>query len=314
VIPPTQTLVGTVFRILGKAVSVRVGDDVYECYLRGRLFEGGAQSETRSQLAVGDNVELTPLDRHEGMERGVIHSVRERETMLVRQLGGKKPRLQVLAANLDQLVIVSALDRPRFKTGLIDRYLVIAHHAGIAPALVLNKIDLGDERAREEARAELSIYEKLGYPVVMACAKSGEGLQALRDTLRDRRSALAGHSGVGKTKLAAAIQPGIELSSGSVDRRGKGRHTTTASTLFPLGFGGELVDTPGVRELSIRHVPREALAPGFVEMRPYLGKCHFATCSHTAEPYCAVKKALTTGAISKPRYESYCHLFEELHP
>ena len=313
VIEPTATLVGTVFRILGKAVSVRVGDEVYECYLRGRLFERAARSGVKTQIAVGDDVELTSLDGHEDVEKGVIHAVRERRTMLVRQLGGQRPKLQILAANVDQLVIVSALDRPPFKTGLIDRYLVIAHHAGIAPALCLNKIDLGNESARGGARAELSVYASLGYPIVMTCAKSGAGLPELQELLTGKRSALAGHSGVGKTKLAAALQPGLELSSGAVDRRGKGRHTTSASTLFPLDFGGELVDTPGVRELSVRHVPRLELARCFLEMRPFLGKCHFATCSHTAEPYCAVKEAMKSAEVSESRYESYRHLYDELH-
>ena len=304
---PTDVEVGTVFRILGKEVSVRTDSQSYDCYLRGRLFTGRDSSE-RNQVAVGDRVELTPLSA----SKGVIHGVLPRRTAIVRQVGKRKVSLQVMAANVDQIVIVSALEHPRFKTGLIDRYLVIAHDADIAPALCLNKIDIGDEQALVEARAELEPYRALGYPVVFTSATTGAGLDELRALLKDQRSVLTGHSGVGKSKLAAAIQPGLKLSSARVDRHGKGRHTTTASTLFRLDFGGELVDTPGVREISLSHIERSKLADGFIELHPFLHRCHFASCSHIPEPHCVVKGAVEDGSIARERYESYCRLYEEL--
>ena len=304
---PTNVVVGTVFKILGKVVSVRTETGTFECYLRGRLFTDPS-SRLRNQVAVGDRVELTPL----GASKGVIHSVLERRTAIVRLAGRRKPALQVLAANVDQVVVVSALERPRFKTGLIDRYLVIAHDARITPVLCLNKVDLGDEKALAEAMFELEPYQKLGYPLVLTSAKREDGLPALRELLKDKRSVLSGHSGVGKSKLAAAIQPGLQLSSANVDRHGKGRHTTTASTLFTLGFGGELVDTPGVRELSLSHIDRAHLAHGFIEFRPFLERCHFSSCCHIPEPHCVVKGAVDDGKISKWRYESYRRLYEEL--
>jgi ribosome biogenesis GTPase len=315
--PPAPTLAGTVFRILGKEVSVRVptrdGPRTIECYLRGRLF-GEQRSETSNQLVVGDSVELDAIEPMvgEGPFRGVIHGVRPRRTALVRRVGGRKPRIQVLAANLDQLVVVSAIVDPPYKTGLIDRYLVIAHHAGISPSLCLNKIDLGDETALRKADQELGTYRSIGYSVVLTSAKSGTGLPELQAILKGKRSVLAGHSGVGKSKLAAAIQPGIRLSSADVDRHGRGRHATTASTLFTLDFGGELVDTPGVRELSIRQVERNDLARCFLDFRPFLERCHFTSCSHIPEPHCAVKEATEGGSISRARYESYVRLYEEL--
>jgi ribosome biogenesis GTPase len=309
----SPSLVGTVFKILGKEVSVRVdtarGSLALECYLRGRLFEG--DDTHRNQIAVGDRVELDPVGPVE-MSRGVIHRVLPRERTLVRLVPGKKPRLHVLAANLDQIVIVSALVDPPFKAGLVDRYLVIAHHAGIEPALCLNKIELGDEGLREKAREVFSVYRSLGYRFVETSAKTGAGIEELRALLAGRRSVLVGHSGVGKSKLAGAVQPGVTLSSGEVDRHGRGRHTTTASTLIGLDFGGEIVDTPGVRELSIRHVRAAELARCYPEMRPYLGKCRFTSCSHVPEPGCAVKEALEKGDIAKVRYESYSRLYGEL--
>ena len=306
---PTDTVVGTVFKILGKVVSVRTDTTTFECSLRGRMFTRD-RAGLGNQMAVGDLVELTPVSTSKGI--GVIHGILERRNAIVRLVGRRTPTLRVLAANVDQIVVVSALERPRFKTGLIDRYLVIAHDAGIAPALVLNKVELGDEHALAVAANELEPYKKLGYPVVLTSAKRGDGLPELRDVLKDKRSVLSGHSGVGKSKLAAAIQPGLQLSSAGVDRHGKGRHTTTASTLFPLDFGGELVDTPGVRELSVSHIDRARLGHGFIEFRPFLDQCHFSSCSHIPEPHCVVKEAVKDGKISRQRYESYCGLYQEL--
>ncbi len=304
---PTDVEVGTVYRILGKEVSVRTDSKTFACSLRGRLFTGDGSGE-RNQLAVGDRVELTPLSS----SKGVIHAVLPRSTAIVRQVGKRKLSLQVLAANVDQIVIVSALERPRFKVGLIDRFLVIAHDASIAAALCLNKIDLGDDQALVEARDELELYRTLGYPVIFTSAKTEAGHDELRALLKDKRSVLTGHSGVGKSKLAAAIQPGLHLSIAGVDRHGKGRHTTTASTLFSLDFGGELVDTPGVRELSLGHIERRKLAEGFIEFRPLLHQCHFASCSHIPEPHCVVKGAVEDKKIARKRYDSYCRLYEEL--
>jgi ribosome biogenesis GTPase len=309
--PISSTLTGTVFKVQGKEVSVRAdtprGPRVMECYLRGRLFEDSSGT-FRNQVAVGDRVELDEV----GEVKGVIHRVLPRERALVRLVPGRKARLHVLAANVDQIVVVSALVDPPYKAGLLDRYLVIAHHAGIAPALCLNKIELGDTEMRDKARAAFSVYRSLGYPFVETSAKTGAGIEELRQLLAGKRSVLVGHSGVGKSKLAAAVQPGIRLSSGEVDRHGRGRHTTSASTLFPLDFGGELVDTPGVRELSIRHVKREELAFCFPELRPCLGRCRFTSCSHIPEPGCAVKDAVDEGTVARERYESYRRLYGEL--
>ena len=298
---------GDVVKIVGREVSVRTESGSVSCYLRGRLFVTDDSGE-RTQLAVGDRVALTPI----GDAKGVIHKLLSRRNTLVRQVGRARPRLQVLAANVDQIVVVSALKRPHYRTGLVDRYLVIARGAGCDAILCLNKIDQGDDDALAAAREDFAVYESLGYPLVWTSATTGAGIDELSERLRDRRSVLAGHSGVGKSKLASALMPGVELASAKLDRRGKGRHTTSASTLFPLEHGGELVDTPGIRELSIAHLDRRQLAHGFVELEPFLDGCHFPSCSHIAEPYCRVKAAVASEEVSASRYESYCRLYEEL--
>lgn len=311
-------LVGTVVQLLGKEVSVRVetehGALDVSCFLRGRLFDP-SNRDLRRQIAVGDDVELELVEEpggETGALRGILHAIRERRTLLVRRVPGRRRLLQAVAANVDRLVVVSALREPRFKTGLIDRYLVLAHAAELSPAICMNKIDLADPRELDEARAELSLYGELGYPVVWTSAETGEGLPELRELVRDGRSVIAGHSGVGKSALGRALAPGVELPSGSVDKRGRGRHTTTSARLVALPSGGELVDTPGVRELSLDPVGRDELARGFVEFRPHLDRCRFASCSHVPEPGCAVKAAVEAGEIARARYESYRKLYEEM--
>ncbi len=309
--PAPTEIHGTVVKLLGKVVSVRVedpGHTVIECYVRGKLFDAPGD-DVRNQIAVGDRVALSRLDSEP--QKSVVHRIEERSSALVRRVGRRKPRLQVLAANVDQLVIVSAVQNPPFRVGLVDRYLVIAHDAGIEPVLCLNKVDLGTPEELEQANNETKVYVDAGYPLVRTSAKRRDGLEELVQLLKGKRSVFAGHSGVGKTKLATAIQPGLELLSGSVDRRGRGRHTTSAAALISLDCGGELVDTPGVRELNIEHIEKRKLAWCFPELRPYLDGCRFSSCQHVPEPECAVKRAVEDGLVLRSRYESYVQLRDE---
>ena len=309
---------GTVVNLLGKSCTVWAdppSNERYECYLRGRLFD---QSDT--QFAVGDRVEFDAVDEYhqkggsggENKLTGVIHEILPRRTALCRPAKRREKEPQIIAANVDQLVIVSALKRPRYKTGLIDRYLIISHRTGIVPALCLNKTDLGKPKEIETARAELRSYEELGFPLVLTSAKTGDGCDALRRLLENKRTVLVGHSGVGKSKLAGCLQPGLKLASSQVRRTGKGRHTTTVSNLLFLDFGCELVDTPGVRELGIGNVDRGTLDHHFIDFEPFLGACRFKSCSHIPEPGCAVKEAVAAGKIHRARHDSYVRLYHEL--
>ncbi len=309
---------GTVTKLYGKGCIVATdpsAQEQYECYLRGRLFE-----KPGVQFAVGDRVEFDPVEEfhHAGSSgdknrlTGVIHEILPRRSALTRPAKRKEQKPQLIAANVDQLIIVSSLKKPQYKTGLIDRYLIVAHRAEIETTLCLNKIDLGQPKELEKARTELQPYKDLGFPVVWSSAKTGEGCDDLRALLKDKRSVLVGHSGVGKSKLAGRIQPGVTLASSAVRRSGKGRHTTSVSTLIPLEFGGELVDTPGVRELGVVDMSREELARYFIEFEPFLGSCKFKSCSHIPEPGCAIKEAVESGEIHRVRHESYENLYREL--
>ena len=309
---------GTVTKLYGKGCIVATDPSAreqYECYLRGRLFE-----KPGVQFAVGDRVEFDPVEEFHHTSSsgddirltGVIHKILPRRSVLTRPAKRKEQKPQLIAANVDQLIIVSALKKPQYKTGLIDRYLIVAHRAEIEATLCLNKIDLGQPTELEKARAELQPYRDLGFPVVWTSAKTGEGCDDLSTLLEDKRSVLVGHSGVGKSKLAGRIVPGVTLASAGVLRSGKGRHTTSVSILIPLDFGGELVDTPGVRELGVVDMPREELARHFIEFEPFLGSCRFTSCSHIPEPGCAVKEAVESGRIHRARHESYENLYKEL--
>ena len=314
-------MIGNVVRLLGKVCSVRPEtetDQLFECSLRGRLFETGV-----AQIAVGDRVEFDPVEEphaqagHPEVDapqhgHGVIHQILPRRSALIRPPSKRGGQPQIVAANLDQLVIVSALTEPRYKTGLIDRYLVIAHRASIAAAICLNKIDLASPEEMAKAHADLRPYLRLGLPLILTSALGGKGIEDLKGLLKDKRSVLVGHSGVGKSKLAGRLQPGLKLASASLTREGKGRHTTSVSTLFDLEFGGELVDTPGVRELGITDLPQGDLAGHFADFQAFLGDCRFTSCSHIPEPGCAVREAVESGKISPARYDSYVRLYHEL--
>jgi ribosome biogenesis GTPase len=311
---------GTVFKLHGKACTVRPDSPLlepYECYLRGRLFD-----DPGLQFAVGDRVEFDPVEEfhHTGAEgetdrlTGVIHEILPRRSGLFRPPKRREKQSQLIAANVDQIIVVSALKQPHYRTGLIDRYLITVHRSSITVALCLNKIDLGKPKEIERARRDLKPYQDLGYPLVLTSALTGEGCEDLKKLLADKRSVLVGHSGVGKSKLAGQMQPGVALASSAVRKSGKGRHTTTVATLIPLDFGGEIVDTPGVRELGVGDIRREELAHHFIELEPYLGKCRFNSCSHIPEPGCAVKEAVEAGKVHRARYESYEKLYRELGP
>lgn len=263
-------------------------------------------------VVVGDRVRFT-----EAGGGGTITDVLPRRNQLSRRSAVPMPSAhaseQVIAANMDQVVPVMAAASPAPKWNLLDRYLVSAEAAGLPALVVVTKLDLardprGDlDEALQEAVED---YRRIGYAVLLASAVTGEGIQDLREALRGRASVLIGKSGVGKTSLLNALEPGLGLRVREVSRiAGKGRHTTTHLEMFPLDGGGALVDTPGVREFGLWEVEQDDLALFFPEMRPFVGRCRFGMgCRHDEEPGCAVRKAVVAGQISPRRYQSYLRL------
>ncbi len=271
--------------------------------VRGRLM--GPRKALGNAVVVGDRVRLEP-----GTEPPVIAGVEPRRNAFARRAAGDPPSEQVVAANLDQVVLVASLDRPAFSPGLADRVLAQAEHAGIPARLVLNKTDLG---SADDARALLAGYEHAGVPCHAVCAVSGEGVEALRHALAGRRSLFVGHSGVGKSTLLNRVVPGLDLLVGQVNEKtGKGRHTTTAAVLVRPAPDLELIDTPGVRSFGLWGVGPRDLEQAYVEFRRFLGECRFSDCGHREEPGCALRGAVERGEVSRLRYESFLRLRDEL--
>src|SRR5882672_4579583 len=299
---PDETAV--VVRVdFGQCTLVTDAGETLEATVRGRFM--GARKALGNALVVGDRACLT-FER----ERAVVHDVVARRNVFSRRAAGERPEEQVVAANLDQVVVVTSLARPEFKPGFVDRVLAQAEHHGIPARLVLNKTDLGD---RAEARALLDDYARAGTAGLAVCAKTGEQVDHLRQVCRGRRSLFVGHSGVGKSTLLNALFPGLELLAGDVNRKtGKGRHTTTAAVLLVPELGLELIDTPGVRSFGLWGIGPGDLEQAYPEFRPYLGECRFANCSHEREPDCALRAAVETRAVAARRFDSFLKLREEL--
>ena len=262
-------------------------------------------------VAIGDRVRY--VDAGEG--RGMIVEVFPRDTKLSRPapVPGQRVFEQVIVSNADLVMPVFGVANPTPKWGLLDRYLVSAEAAEIPVLIVINKLDLAWKNPGFEE--EIEIYRRIGYPVLLVSAATGKGVEELRRALQGKQSVLVGKSGVGKTSLLNAIQPGLgqrvkAVGSGEL---GKGRHTTTHLEMFELDFGGTLVDTPGIREFGLWGIAAEELAYLFPEMAEYVGRCKFGlSCRHDSEPGCAVRKAVMADAISPYRYQSYMNLRSEL--
>ena len=297
---------GIVLRAHGGIYEIETADGVVEAVLRGRVKR---EDRVGDKVVVGDRVEVA---RAEGAGEQVwtIESVDERTSSLVRKAPGKAPRPKIIAANVDQILIVFAATHPAPHLRMLDRFLVLCESSALDAVIVANKVDLiGGESA---AREIFGLYEGIGYPVIYTAAKQGIGIDALRERICGQISAVAGPSGVGKSSLLNAVQPGLALRVASVsDAVGKGRHTTVTAQLIPLECGGYVADTPGLRELGLWGIPDEELALHFPEFAPFLGACRYAnSCTHTHEPACAVQNATAEGRIPPSRYESYRRMWE----
>lgn len=299
-------MTGTVQSVVGGAYEVALEDgDLVEATLRGRLKR---EARTGDQVVIGDRVTVA-------LQEGgayTIEAVEPRRTQIARTRGGGfRPR--VLVANADRLlVVVSAVDPP-VKPELIDRLLVVAEASGVEGVLVINKIDLVG--AQDIATQLAAVYRPLGYSVIEASADSGAGIEALRGVLGDGISAMAGPSGVGKSTLANALEPGLDLRTGSLSRKlARGKHTTVSSRLLPITGGGLLADTPGFSDVGVWGLGREELPQCFPEIREREGECKFRGCTHLHEPGCEVIRGVEEGSISPTRYASYRVLWEEAEP
>lgn len=257
-------------------------------------------------LVCGDRVAWQPT----GAGEGVVTALLDRRSVLARPdySGREKP----LAANITQLVVVIA-PNPEPGEYLIDQYLVACETIGVVGLILINKIDLLGGSEREAFIQRFTHYREIGYPLVAVSAKGDPGLDTLLPHLHDHTSILLGQSGVGKSSLVKALLPDLEIQIGRLSQAtGLGRHTTSATSLYQLPQGGELIDSPGVRSFRLVSLERSQLEQGFREFRPYLGHCRFSDCAHRDEPDCALRQAVSAGAIDPRRLENFLHMAAKL--
>jgi len=292
---------GVVLGRTGSTYRVHTGAGEVTAVLRGKL-----KHRDDDRVVAGDVVDL---ELHAD-GRATISGVRRRKSVLARRAAGERsPRAQPIAANVDQVVVVASVRSPEPSPRLLDRFLVIASANRIPAVIVLNKIDLD----RQALQGLLARYTPAGYQVLATSVRLPEGLAALRDLLRGRASVLAGQSGVGKSSLLNALDPGLNLRIGEISAKwDTGKHTTRAALVVPLAGEGYVVDTPGLREVGTWGIDPELLAVCFPEFRRFLDQCRFDNCRHLAEPGCAVRQAAEQGAFDADRLVSYRHLYEEV--
>jgi ribosome biogenesis GTPase len=295
---------GRVVRVSGMQCLVDIDGEEWQCDVRGRLKEGPRQAT--SPVAVGDWVEVTSLNA----PNGIVESVGPRRAKFSRAASGSRPFEQIIASNLDLLVIVVALAQPVLRPGFIDRAIVMALKGHIEPVVCINKVDLDSE---EKAHRIGDVYRQLGYTVIYTSAKTGKGIERLEALLNGRVSALVGHSGVGKSSLLNAVDPSFSIKTQEMMRKhDRGRHTTTAVQLYRLDNDSYVVDCPGIKTLQLWQVDTTSLAEFFVEMVPLIGDCQFRDCTHLQEPGCAIRYNVEKGSIDTLRYQGYERIMASL--
>ena len=300
-----EALCGVVLRATGSLYEVLLDERTVSCRIRGRLRLKGVRST--NPVVVGD---IVRCERDETGET-VIADIEPRRNYIIRRASNLSKESHIIAANLDQALLVATLFSPETAPEFIDRFLVTCEAYKVPVTILLAKADLA--RTAPEAMAAFhDTYERAGYRVIDVSATEGEGVDTVRDLLRGRTTLLSGNSGVGKSTLVAAVERTAEVRTAEISRsHHKGRHTTTFSTMYPLSEGGYIIDTPGIKGFGLIDIDDAELWHYFPEMMRWLPECRYYNCSHTHEPHCAVIEAVERGDIALSRYESYLKILDE---
>ena len=283
---------------------VEIDNDLWQCELRGRLKKG--MRTATSPIVVGDLVEVEAV-RH---PIGIVEEVFPRYSKFSRLASGLRSCEQILAVNLDQLIVVASIQSPALRLGFVDRSMVMAIKGGMEPIICFNKVDLDP---KDESSEIAGVYRDLGYKVYCTSARTGEGIEEFKAALEGRISAFVGQSGVGKSSLLNRIESGLSIETREIMKKHRrGRHTTTTVQLHRLQMGGYVADTPGIREVELWGVDCSSLVHYFVEMMPLAMGCQFRNCRHLSEPGCAIRSAVKRGQVAPFRYDGYRRIMESL--
>lgn len=303
-----DTYKGVVIRSTGSWCTVLSEDGkLTECKLKGNFRIKGIRST--NPLAVGDKVEFI---FQQDIKIGLIHTIADRFNYIIRKATRLSAMSHIIAANIDQALVMVTLSRPRTSTGFIDRFLVTAEAYHIPAFLIFNKCDQYTEAETIVLNKMINLYSGLGYPCFKTSALFNQGIDEVNELLRGKVSLVAGHSGVGKTALINVIEPGIIRKVGEISEyHHKGKHTTTFAEMIPLSNGGFVIDTPGIKEFGLVNFDKQEVPERFPEMRNLMHKCQFNNCTHVHEPGCAVKAALSKGLLSQSRYSNYLSIIND---
>ena len=299
-----ELLTGRVISAHGLKCKVMANDgSIVQCAIRQVLKS--LSIDGRSAVVAGDLVRFRCEPAREGsLLDGMIEHVEPRQGIISRSSRGQQ---HILVANVDYLLIIASVAEPSLKPVLIDRFLLTAAQCEVQPVLVLNKIDLVDPAPLQQL---VGVYAAMGVRVLMTSAETGVGVDFLRQLIHGKQTALAGQSGVGKSSLLNVVKPGLGLAVGRVSQDNNKGHTTTATTLIPLGDGGAVFDTPGIRQFKLWDISAAEVAGLMPDLRPYVSGCRYPNCLHLSEDECAVKDAVADARIDARRYDAYCHLLE----
>ena len=298
------------YKSTGSWYVVKAGSGaMYNARIKGRFKLDGITST--NPITVGDEIDIEP---EEGEDRSaIITHIYDRRNYINRQSPSHKYQHHIIAANIDQTILVCTLREPRTSQGFTDRFLVAAEAYHIPAVLVFNKSDLHREKEWLQFEERKEMYEAIGYTVILMSVEKNEGIKDIQEVLQDKTSLVSGHSGVGKSSFINALIPSFALKTQEVSGwSGKGLHTTTFAEMYDLPFGGKIIDTPGIREFGLVDISKQELSHYFPEMRNVISDCQFNNCLHINEPGCAVKAAVESGKINVERYVSYYNILDSI--
>lgn len=300
---------GIVYKSTGSWYSVKAEDGTfYDCRIKGKFRIGGIKST--NPVAVGDHV-LFDVDKKGDETVGVIKHIEERENYIIRKSVNLSKQTHIIASNIDVAFLLITLNNPPTFTTFIDRFLVTAEAYHINAVLLFNKVDTYNEDELLEIKYLAAVYRNIGYECIGISATTGKNIDKVKAIMKDKVTMFSGHSGVGKSTLVNAIEPGLDLKTSKISEQHlQGQHTTTFAEMFDLSFGGQIIDTPGIKGFGVVEIDKEELGDYFPEFFELKEHCKFNNCLHLEEPHCAVKEALETEEIAWFRYKSYLQILE----